>query len=652
MIDFVAEIPGPYQQDLARCRRLIRAAARAGCAGVVCDYFRVERLFASQVLKVSPSLRQRRRHEMPRHFFTHLSACAHEHGLKFGATPCDLDAVDEIRDEVDFWSVSSYALPWLDIIHHCAESGLPLLLGTGMADAGEVWSAVETALESGCTDLTVLHTVEGRPTPEEDCNLAAIGTLREMLVREFTPLYPDAALKAGWRDGSISAGVIARAVNHWGCDVVSFPLDLTDRDSAFADTPCWLPDHIAAVIAGGYLPVRRESDGTGRIAPDPSEQEERLWRADPGDGLRPSAVLRKSWPTAQSEATRSGPDVYLVPGGDGVGRLARCLALAESLRDEHDADVLFLIQGTLAQVRSLERCGFNWTRCDGTENLVAQVAFLNNITAEAGPPVCVLDLPEPSAAVAAELRRLGMLTVAIDDTADEELDLGIVPSFGWQCPQERTNLIGGSEYVLVRSDVAALRSRRETSGGVFPRVLVDFGAHDPDDLTMRAATALHATLSQGAVQVIVHADADPDGLTASLLASRFPGYEIIPAEVTGEILLATADLVITDLSQRVDEALSLGVPVLLLAKHVADAEASERLAASGAAIALGSHDDLTEIELTAALKAVLGDADRLSQLRFEAQELAAGVLDGEGPSRAAARIMQLVRSRGETSRGN
>lgn len=650
MVDFIAEIPGAYQQDLARCLRLIRTAARAGCSGVVFDYFRVERLYAPQILKVSPIHRLRRRQELPHHHIAHLSACAHEHELRFGLTPCDLDAVDSVQDEVDFWNISPYALPWLDIIHHSAESGLPLLLGTGMADAGEVWSAVETALESGCTDLAVLHSVAGQPTPEESCNLAAIGTLREMLVREFAPLFPEAALKAGWRDGSISAGVIARAVNHWGCDVVGFPLDLADRDHTSATAPCWSPDHIGAVIAGGYLPVRRESDGTGRIAPDPGESEERLWRADPGDGLRPTADLRESWPPAQPEATRSGPDVYLVPGGDGLGRTTRCLALAESLRDDHDADVLFLIQGAPAQVRCLARCGFNWARCDGTENLVAQLAFLNKITAGSGPPVCVLDLPEPVAAVADELRRNGMLTVAVDRPDATAVDLVIVPWSGWSDTGDDSALVGGSEYVLIRSDVATLRRRAETTGGIYPRVLISFGAADSADLTTRAASALAATGIEAAVQVLVHSQADPDGLTTQLLASRFPGFEVIPVAGTDEVLLATADVVITDLSQRVSEALCLGIPVLVLTDPDTGAEAAERLAGGGAAIDLGCPADLSETDLTSALTAVLADAGRLSQMRFAAQELAAGPLDGRGAARAATRIMQLVRSRGETSR--
>ena len=258
MVEFIAEISSNHNGDLDRCRSLIRTAARIGCAGVKFQLFRLERLFAPEILKVSPTHRQRRRWELPLYFVPKLSACAREHGLKFGITPFDLDGVDAVQTHVDFLKVASYELPWLDLVDRCADTGLPLMISTGMADAGETWNAAQTALEAGCTDLTLLHCVSRYPAAEETCNLAAIGTLRELLVREFAPLYEDAELKAGWSDHSAAPGVIARAVNHWGCDVVEFHLDLEGEGDEFGGGHCWLPDRIGEVIAGGFLPVRRD----------------------------------------------------------------------------------------------------------------------------------------------------------------------------------------------------------------------------------------------------------------------------------------------------------------------------------------------------------------------------------------------------------
>jgi len=645
MSEFIAEIPSNRYGDVDQCLRLIREAARVGCTGVRFPLFRIEQLFAPQILRVSPTHRLRRRHELPRRFLPLLSACAREHGLRFGITPHDLDAVDAARSHVDFLAVSSHELPWLDLVHQCADTGLPLIIGTAMADAGETWNAIETALEAGCTDLTMVHGVASDPALEEHCNLAAIGTLRELLVREFAPLYPKVTLKAGWSDRSVSAGVIARAVNHWGCDLIAFHLDPTDPGGNPTGGYYWQPDRIAEVIAGGYLPVRRECDGTGRIAPGVGELEDRSWRADPGDGLRPNQAVRKSWPATQTEATRKGPDVYLVPDGVGLGHVARCLALAESLRDDHDADVLFLIRGTAQQALLLERHGFNWAQFESLDDVTDQVTFLNNITAATGPPVCVLDLQMPADDLARHLRRGGALTVVIDQPECPEMDLGIVPVFGWENVADHPNLVGGTRYLLFRDDITAMRSWQPTpgTGGPFPRIVVSFGAADPNDLTTRTVSALHEVMPQGHVQVVLNPATERYDLVSEILEHRFPGYEVISSGDPVEPVLAAGDVLITATGITVGESLCLGVPALVLGNYPADAEIVAQLADSGAVVDLGFHDDVNDVELTTLLRGVFTDPDRLSRLRFHAQELAGGIVDGHGAARAADRICKLWR---------
>lgn len=651
MIEFIADISGNHNGDLERCRHLIREAARIGCAGVKFPVFRTEHLFAAPILKVSPEHRLRRRQELPAHFVPKLSEYARTLGLKFGITPFDLETVDAVQTHVDFFAVSAFELPWLDLVDRCADTGRPLQLNTGLADASETWNAIQTALEAGCTDLTMLHCVSLFPAPEELCNLAAIGTLRELLVREFKPLYEDAELKAGWADNSVSAGAIARAVNHWGCDVVTFRFDLDGSGDSFTDGNCWLPDRIAEVIAGGYLPIRRESDGTGRIAPNEQELAQRDWRADPSDGLRPTLAVRKSWPQQQPEATRKGPDVYVLIDGAATSRYGRCIALAENLRDEHDADVIFMVRGTPPPPGLLERNGFNWTKYEFIAKVAGQIAFLNNITVDSGPAVCVIDTQELVDTLTTELQSHGLLTVVIDQPSCGNMDLGVVTAFGWQEPADRPNLIGGTAHLLIRDDVAFLRTRRPANSvpGSFPLVVINYDGTDPNDLTTRTVACLNEVLPHGQVQVVLNPMANSNDLVGQLLGSRFPDYEIITGGDTLEPLLAAADIVITNMGTTVYEALCLGVPALVLANYPSEVDESEHLCNSGAVACLGFHDGVSDRELTAALREYFSNADRLSQLRYHAQELAHGPIDGFGASRVADRICQMVRSRGGTS---
>jgi spore coat polysaccharide biosynthesis predicted glycosyltransferase SpsG len=99
------------------------------------------------------------------------------------------------------------------------------------------------------------------------------------------------------------------------------------------------------------------------------------------------------------------------------------------------------------------------------------------------------------------------------------------------------------------------------------------------------------------------------------------------------------------MGQTAVDALCLGVPVVLLGDERSQAAAAACLAAEGAAVDLGFHDEVAATELSAALRELFGDPDRLSRLRRKASTLAAEVIDGQGASRAAARIMRLAHAR-------
>ena len=56
---------------------------------------------------------------------------------------------------------------------------------------------------------------------------------------------------------------------------------------------CWLPGEIAPVIA--RIRESFAADGTGFKEPQPSERDDRAWRADPSDGMRPLKAVRAVW---------------------------------------------------------------------------------------------------------------------------------------------------------------------------------------------------------------------------------------------------------------------------------------------------------------------------------------------------------------------
>ena len=282
MVKFIAEVSSNHHRNLDRCIEFIDTAARIGCYGVKFQLFKIDQLFAKEILEQSEEHRKRKLWELPVEFLPALSERCRERGIKFGCTPFYLSAIDELLPYVDFFKIASYELLWHDLIIECAKTKKPLIISTGMAELPEITAALDAVNQAGCEDLTLLHCVSGYPVPVDQCNLAAIETIRN-----------STGLSVGWSDHSVSPAVIYRAVHAWKADTIEFHLDLDEQGEEFDSGHCWLPNEIAKVISS--INSGFSADGDGEKRPLPKELADREWRADPSDGLRPLLATRERW---------------------------------------------------------------------------------------------------------------------------------------------------------------------------------------------------------------------------------------------------------------------------------------------------------------------------------------------------------------------
>ena len=286
---FIAEASSNHGRDLARAHAFVDAAADAGCDAVKFQLFKIDRMFAPEILKYSAKHRARREWELPSAHLTPLAKHCSARGIKFSCTPFYLEAVRELEPFVDFYKIASYELLVADLLSDCARSGKPVILSTGMATLAEIKAAAHTLTQAGAVDVTLLHCVSAYPTPAAEANLAAIETLRAAT-----------GLKVGWSDHTRRPAVIERAVHRWGAAAIEFHLDLDGHGAEYAAGHCWLPDEIAPVIA--RIRESAVTDGEGFKGPQPSEASDRDWRADPSDGMRPLRHVRAEWDAAAKAA--------------------------------------------------------------------------------------------------------------------------------------------------------------------------------------------------------------------------------------------------------------------------------------------------------------------------------------------------------------
>ncbi|MEI9996347.1 MAG: N-acetylneuraminate synthase family protein [Rhizomicrobium sp.] len=282
---FIAEASSNHDRDLGRALAFVDAAAAAGCDAVKFQLFKIDRMFAPEILAQSAKHRARRQWELPPAHLAPLAERCLARGIQFSCTPFYLEAVEELRPFVAFYKVASYELLVTPLLEACAATGKPVVLSTGMATMDEIAAAADTLKRAGASDITLLHCVSAYPTPAAEANLAAIAAIRDAT-----------GCKVGWSDHTRRPAVVERAVHRWGAAAVEFHLDLEGEGAEYAAGHCWLPGEIAPVIA--RIRESAVADGAGFKGPQPSELSDRDWRADPVDGMRPLRAIRAVWEPA------------------------------------------------------------------------------------------------------------------------------------------------------------------------------------------------------------------------------------------------------------------------------------------------------------------------------------------------------------------
>ena len=166
----VAEVGVNHNGSLDTAKKLVRAARLAGADAVKFQTFRSEDLVSVYAEKASYQKRTTGKQETQFEMLKRLELSELEYkklvlhcnktGVEFISTPFDLRSVDFLESiGVGRYKIASGDLTNPELLYHVGRKRKPVILSTGMANLGEVESALESLRSGGTRRITLLHCV-------------------------------------------------------------------------------------------------------------------------------------------------------------------------------------------------------------------------------------------------------------------------------------------------------------------------------------------------------------------------------------------------------------------------------------------------------------------------------------------------------------
>ena len=197
---------------------------------------------------------------------------------------------------------------------------------------------------------------------------------------------------------------------------------------------------------------------------------------------------------------------------------------------------------------------------------------------------------------------------------------------------ETTRLLLGPEYALLRREFSEWRDWTRCNPDPARNVLLTLGGSDPDNVSLMILKSLkRMTLSDCKVRILIGAS-NPHGKSLQREAADLGDCcEIIVNSSRMPEQMEWADVTVAAGGSTCWELAMMGMPMVLVILADNQKGVSEALAASGAAVNLGWHDEIQEEALANELSSLLGDLKRRQQMSDCGRKL----VDGYGADRVA-----------------
>lgn len=279
----IAEAGIAHFGDMGLARELLAMSVAARADVFKLQLFDVDALIASR----APDWRERL---APRQLsfeqVEEIATACRQQGLIFMATVHDETKIPWLEAlEVEAVKVGSGERNNPAFLERLARLGKPMIVSTGMYTESDVREALAACERGGCDRVALLHCVSSYPTPDEQVNLAAMGTL----ARAFP-------VPVGYSDHTPDHLAVLAAVARGACVIEKHITILRDVPDAQDWKVSAGPDDFAELVSD----IRRVERMRGEGQKEP----------------RPCELASVEWATKSLVAARNLPENHVLAAGD------------------------------------------------------------------------------------------------------------------------------------------------------------------------------------------------------------------------------------------------------------------------------------------------------------------------------------------------
>jgi UDP-2,4-diacetamido-2,4,6-trideoxy-beta-L-altropyranose hydrolase len=329
----------------------------------------------------------------------------------------------------------------------------------------------------------------------------------------------------------------------------------------------------------------------------------------------------------------------------GTGHVMRCLALAQAWQDAGGDVVFAMAQSTPAVDERLHSEHVEIVQVNSLAGSAKDAKELAELARSQHADWVVLDGYQFDSAYQQRLKDEGLKLLLVDDNggaphyfADLVLNQNAHATEDlYRALQSRTRLLLGPRHALLRREFSLWRGWRREIAPTARRVLVTLGGSDPDNITLLVIHALRLVDIEGLEATVVVGGSNPhiESLEQAAASSAATISLLRNARNMPE-LMAWADLAVSGAGSTCWEMCFLGLPAILIDLAPNQRPVAQELDRRGAAIHLGSADEVFPEEIAGKLQWLLASEETRAALSKRACDL----VDGRG----AERVVWTMRS--------